>query len=147
MHPYETKTITIVRFVHDKPGVHKCFFTAKTYYVTNETDDNEHRREYISFVLPIEIEVTDTAGLFSNVPVIDFGSIYIPPHSANAPPHSALAHHTHNTFASLFGREHESPTSATRHFDLYLTYNGPNDAVHVQVESNSSIVFVAISTI
>ena len=98
LNPYESRPIAILRYIGRQANNHTAFICIKTAKIikknneahstnTNNSGSNESNNikpnfkneNSISFVLPVELEVTQQPGIYSPLSSIDFGSVSINP--------------------------------------------------------------------
>jgi hypothetical protein len=69
--PYETKTISILRYIGRNPNNYTSFVSIKT-LLSNDSKNNNNLSSSL-FIIPVEVEVRSDAGIYASSNLIDFG--------------------------------------------------------------------------
>lgn len=84
--PFLTKQIAVLRYIGRQANNHTAFICISARINSNENKEYRHGpanskdesgNKIISFILPVELEITQQQGIFSPTRLIDFGTIFL----------------------------------------------------------------------
>ena len=151
MSPFETRPIALLRYIGRYPNNHTAFICIKTVNlnltkspinnnnnlneINNNNNNNDKTRQNlfnnvnsfrdISFVLPLELEVTQQAGIYSPVEIVDFQYVSMRPNYFNNEsifPSAMMSNNFEKSLTSPFINETINE-NLQKVFNLYLTNN------------------------